>query len=176
MRIVMLAWMGWMSVSGAEAVISVQLIGGRAGSSLMVVQARQMAAQMFAGAGFALEWCERAKSCRDWEHRLIVTLEAEADSGVRPGVMAKAFPFGQRNVRIFLDRVRQVVNPLRQAALLAHVLAHEITHLLQGCDRHSRTGVMKARWEEADIAAMQRSPLELEAHDIHLIRMGLGDR
>jgi hypothetical protein len=28
--------------------------------------------------------------------------------------------------------------------VLAHVLVHEITHILQGIDRHSESGVMKS--------------------------------
>ena len=41
--------------------------------------------------------------------------------------------------------------------LLAHVLVHEITHVLEGVDRHTGQGVMKARWTEDDLALMAQT-------------------
>jgi hypothetical protein len=46
---------------------------------------------------------------------------------------------GRARVLVYLDRGQAFSN-----ALLAHVMAHEITHVLEGIDRHSSEGVMKA--------------------------------
>jgi hypothetical protein len=53
------------------------------------------------------------------------------------------------------------------------VLVHEITHILEGIDRHSETGVMKAHWTEAEIAQMPLKPLCFTAYDVSLIQSGI---
>ena len=58
----------------------------------------------------------------------------------------------------------------------AHVLVHEITHLLQGIDRHSDTGVMKAHWTGRDFVDMRSSPLPFTGYDVDLIYAGLAKR
>jgi hypothetical protein len=62
-------------------------------------------------------------------------------------------------------------NGVRSA--MAHVLVHEITHLLEGVDRHSATGIMKARWSEGDYFEMRRKPLPFAQEDVNLIHAGL---
>jgi hypothetical protein len=44
-------------------------------------------------------------------------------------------------------------------ALLSHVLAHEIAHVLQGVSRHSESGILKARWDREDFFLMQQHRL-----------------
>jgi hypothetical protein len=57
--------------------------------------------------------------------------------------------------------------------LLAHVLVHEITHLLEGIDRHSESGVMKAHWSSDDTLEMAWKPLAFTEEDKYLIHRGL---
>jgi hypothetical protein len=59
------------------------------------------------------------------------------------------------------------------SALLAHVMAHEITHLLEGFAGHSETGVMKARWDAGDLRRMAVKPLLFDVEDVYLIQDGL---
>ena len=174
MRLTLLALAATMTL-GAE-VISVQLRGGAEVSSPVVNQARATAARIFTEAGFGLEWCTRAKNCRDWDGRVIVTLEPEAPRRLSGLALAEAQAFEGRNIRIYLDRIRASASKSRRASLLAHVLVHEITHLLQACDHHAETGVMKARWDDADFAAMESAPLAFTADDVDLIRAGLARR
>jgi hypothetical protein len=60
--------------------------------------------------------------------------------------------------------------------VLAHVLAHEIAHILQGCSRHSVSGLMKARWNADDFTAISRNELRFAPEDIELIYLGVGRR
>jgi len=53
--------------------------------------------------------------------------------------------------------------------VLAHVLVHEITHVLEGVARHSASGIMKARWEGADYERMHFAPLPFAGEDLRLI-------
>jgi len=50
--------------------------------------------------------------------------------------------------------------PVFVPSLLAHVIVHEITHLIKGTDEHSESGILKQRWEPADYfeRAVPRSP------------------
>jgi hypothetical protein len=56
---------------------------------------------------------------------------------------------------------------------LAHVMVHEIGHVLEQMQRHSENGVMKARWSAADIKRMERDPLPFAPEDVESIREGL---
>ena len=75
---------------------------------------------------------------------------------------------------VFYDRLHTPSVGL--PTLLAHVLVHEITHILQGMDRHSETGVMKARWDEGDFDRMRIKALPFTELDIHLIQSGVDAR
>ena len=48
--------------------------------------------------------------------------------------------------------------------------------MLQGTDRHVRSGVMKAHWNGQDYDAMEKKPLEFTPDDIDLIVSGLTAR
>jgi hypothetical protein len=50
------------------------------------------------------------------------------------------------------------------------VLVHEITHILQGVDRHSESGIMKAQWTIDDYRAMASKPLSFTPLDVKLIQ------
>ena len=50
-------------------------------------------------------------------------------------------------------------------SLLAHVLTHELTHVLERSNHHSEVGLMKGRWEVADFVAMRRGVLPISSDD-----------
>jgi len=85
-------------------------------------------------------------------------------------------PFGEnsKTITILYDRIQIIAGRVEwEQQILAHVLAHEIGHVLQGTDYHAPSGVMKAHWSTADLAAMQVRPLEFTSTDVSLIRHGL---
>jgi hypothetical protein len=78
---------------------------------------------------------------------------------------------------VLFDRIKQIAgSAVEVLTLLAHVMTHEITHLLQGISRHSQTGVMKAYWDTHDFLQMAENPLPLAPEDIDLIQRGLRQR
>jgi hypothetical protein len=84
-------------------------------------------------------------------------------------------PMGSRPSLSSYDQIGKVAGTsfhLREC-LLAHVLAHEIGHVLEVSDAHSSTGVMKAYWDWRDYFAMNQGPLEFASVDVHRIRQGL---
>jgi hypothetical protein len=93
-----------------------------------------------------------------------------------PGALGYAQPFGDAYVRVFCDRIQQSFPPEREPYKLGHVLAHEITHVLEGTNFHAVSGVMKAVWDFGECRRMAVHPLMFTATDILLIRQGLENR
>lgn len=92
-----------------------------------------------------------------------------------PNIFAYALVFEGVHIRIFVDHVANRAHRATPLAtyLLAHVMVHEITHMLEGVNDHSPEGIMKATWTEADIKGMVAKPLSFTPADIRLIRAGL---
>jgi hypothetical protein len=89
--------------------------------------------------------------------------------------LAYASPFGQgvKTITVFWDRVRMASgSPARVPRLLPYVLAHEMGHVLQGTDRHSETGLMKAFWDQEDYGAIEKGHLAFTPTDLDLITKG----
>ena len=156
--------------------LSVSLRGGPEVGTPFVNMAKALASDMFASAGVHVDWCVGRSACRHWEDRIVVTLEDVAPRTLSEMALADAQVFEGRHVRIFLDRVKGRVHKSLRSKLLAHVLVHEVTHLVQACDRHSATGVMKSRWDRPDYQLMAKRALGFAAEDVDLIRMGLAKR
>jgi hypothetical protein len=77
---------------------------------------------------------------------------------------------------VFWDRLPPQNETEGMAGILAHVLVHEITHILQGVRRHSESGVMKAGWARAEYNEMAFQPLPFTKTNVILIHKGLDAR
>jgi hypothetical protein len=137
-----------------------------------VVRGELQASQMFAAIGVRLDW-----SCRKspLQQAIVITLTARAPETRKPGELAYALPYEGTHIVVLNDRVRKMA-PNHVPAVFAHVLVHEITHILQGFPRHSESGVMKANWDSQDFAQMSWKPLLFTAEDVDLIHRGLDAR
>jgi hypothetical protein len=126
---------------------------------------------MFAQIGVDVEWRIVGSSCP--EDALLVSFDRETPASFYPGALAYALPYEGLQIHVFYDRIQATVNQARVRYLLAHVLAHEITHMLEGVLRHSSTGVMKAQWDNKDYEQMAWKPLPFTPDDVVLIHDGL---
>jgi hypothetical protein len=143
--------------------------------------ARATVTWMFSRAGVRLVW-------RDGEPRTGAASGSPVTIQVRftrdlpdasQDALAYALPFGEEGVAIHVmyDRIRWVARrSSREAPILAHVLAHEIGHVLQGTNAHAPAGVMKAHWNGQDYDAMEKKPLEFTSLNLEMIRDGLNLR
>jgi hypothetical protein len=148
-------------------------------------RARAVAAMAFAAAGIEVRWVEGK---RLGEPRVVaagealrVVFDGQAPTGFRPHAMAFT-NFGGRSdadVHVFYDRVASFEDTLAHLSIgthtrlpdfLGNVLAHELTHALEGVKRHSSEGLMKAEWNAGDLADMVYGPLPLAAEDRDLLR------
>jgi hypothetical protein len=138
---------------------------------LVTVRAEGLASKMFSGIGVTIDWSHNCPAAG-----IRISLSDHSLEGRLPNAFAYALPYEGTHIVVFYDRVQQVVQPSQQPSLLAHVLVHEITHILQGIERHSSRGVMKANWDNGDLSAMTWKPLTFAPEDIDLIYRGLAGR
>ena len=138
---------------------------------------RPLVSTMFARIGVRIDWRERF--CPIGVGSIAVKLSYDTPHNQLPNAIAFARP-NEGAIVVFYDRVYDRVNKLNSdgmlCLLLAHVLVHEITHVLQGIDRHSATGIMKARWDARDYLEMDWKPLPFAQEDVDLIYDGLKER
>jgi hypothetical protein len=140
------------------------------------VSALNLANQMFATIGIHMDW-HSGEPPRTSSTRLIgIELAAHTPPNLLPGALAYAIPYEGVHIRVFYDRIEGEVVPSLRTVLLAHVLVHEIAHILQGIDRHSDSGVMKALWTRQDHFQMGVGPLPFTPQDVLLIHLGMASR
>jgi hypothetical protein len=136
--------------------------------------ALDLANKMFATIGIRLERCSGELPHAPIKRHIGIELATDYAPDVLPGALGSAMPFEGVHIRVFYDRIRSEIVP--RFVLLAHVLVHEITHILQGTDQHSESGIMKASWTHQDHLQMRTEPLPFTPRDIELIHEGLASR
>jgi hypothetical protein len=156
-----------------DAMETVQVCSDNSGDIARNFRARSIATQMFAGIGVGIEWYGM-DSCPAGALR--VSFSTSTPAMLMPRALAYALPYEGIHIVIFYDRVQAAVEPTRVPALLAHVLAHEVTHILEGTPRHSAEGVLKAHWTNDDYSRMCWKPLPFADEDVALIHRGLERR
>jgi hypothetical protein len=145
-------------------------------SFLVLARAEALASQMFATAGVSLEWRSAGSAaCKNSDAARAVVLDFAINTAPseHPGALAYALPYQRAQIVVLFDRIAIADGPGQVSTILAHVMTHEIAHLLEGFSRHSQTGVMKARWDAHDFVEMAHSPLPFAPEDIDLIERGL---
>jgi hypothetical protein len=144
------------------------------GTSLAVSSAQPTASRIFSEIGIELQWYStRQCPARD---AILVTLSEHAPADRQMGTLAYALPYEGTHIVVFYDRVLARAEPGTGFRLLAYVLVHEITHLLEGTDVHSDTGIMKAQWDSQDHFDMRRNRLGFTKTDVDRIYAGLDAR
>jgi hypothetical protein len=146
--------------------------------SAPLYQSRVLATSMFDRIGVRVAWRrDEPKAAAPGSVTLQVRLAQDPPSGYRPEVLAYAYPYAAADqpITVFCGQVRRtaLATGIPEYVLLAHVLVHEITHVLERVDRHSETGVMKATYSPEDRLAMVRGTLSFEPKDVNLIHKGL---
>jgi hypothetical protein len=158
--------------------VTVYVRAGIGDSSLapICMQAQGVASGMFATAGVHINWRTGQPKAYDPERLILIEITSNTPETFRRGALAYAYVFEGVHIRILYDRLRNPDHPHATTMLLAHVVVHEITHVLEGVNRHSEEGVMKALWTADDLVKMRYEPLPFDPEDRLLIRKGLVNR
>ena len=186
-----LAGLGVREGQGAETAdcqVTVYIQNQQLADPLLLARAKALTTSMFDGIGVRLRWKlgepRPARGCQSApDAEIVLRFATRTPADLHPGAPAYSLPYAPQSevrVTILYDRVLGLVaGDLNVgAAFLGHVLAHEITHVLQGVARHSQEGVMKAQWTPKDRTEMRKGPLPFTAHDMDLIQnaMARGER
>jgi hypothetical protein len=143
-------------------------------------RAEAITSRMFATVDVALEWHSAGgAACLESQQTQTVVIDFATNTPPKqhPGALAYAQVYEAVHIVVFYDRIEKSADGATQAStFLAHVMTHEITHLLQGLSRHSQTGLMKAHWDAHDFLQMAHAPLPFAPEDIDLIQYGLRNR
>jgi Zn-dependent protease with chaperone function len=148
----------------------------------MLWNAERISAAMFRDIGVEVRWradAVRAHAADDaCGAPIVIQLENTGSARVSPNALAYATPFAVSGtcIHVLLDRLLEGRSGRLATTVLAHVLAHEITHVLERTDRHSANGVMKAHWDTQDFQSMGCRPLPFAAEDVELIHGGIAQR
>ena len=133
--------------------------------------AEGLAARILASADVRIAWHGLARP--GWKGRnrvIIIQLEMDTPAAYHASALGYSLLHEGVHVAIFYNRIRRMDEQSLEPFLLAHAIAHEITHLLQGIARHSATGVMKAHWDSGDFVEMRRHLLTFTPEDIQIIQ------
>ena len=146
------------------------------GNHAGVADARSRASSLFLSAGVNLDWHTDLNFCqRQHDQSIVVSLLASTPKTFHPDALAYAYPYEGVRIQVFYDRIA-LADPELRPSLLALVIVHEISHILQGIDRHSASGIMKAQWNSYDYTLMKRGQLRFTELDIEMIHDGLSAR
>jgi hypothetical protein len=128
----------------------------------VMYQAQERAAKAFAEVGVRIEWRTGRPSGTQPEREpaIEVRLVEDTPADYLPSALAFAKVYEGVHITVFWDRIARQSRYAPPAVVLAHVLVHEITHILQGVNRHSESGVMKSPWTVEDHRAMASKPLQ----------------
>ena len=175
MTITAMVLMAWLAGSAAHAgqpkcKVTVYLLDRANDGYVNYTQSETLASRMFDGIGISLDWAKGKPVDESPEPQIFIDLVNRTPTNLMPGSLAYTVPQEGSHITVFIDRIEQMRAP---SNVLAHVMVHEITHVLQGIGRHSATGVMKEEWTAGDFGGMRLRPLSFTPLDIDLIYSGL---
>jgi len=179
MRSQWLASIGWFAVAAhtwaQQPEIGIKLENTNAVRMPVLAQARATAERIYSGSGVNLKWSGPAKI------EIRMQFDYDLPANVHAGSLGYSQPFAQTGTRIhiLMNHLPGVVigkgDPdWYKGAVLGHAMAHELAHVLYV--EHSDSGVMKARWDERDLAEMKTRPLAFSAEEAEIIRAGVASR
>ena len=144
----------------ADALVTVFTYDRAGVPGAVMARAKRVATAAFAAAGVEVRWVEgkRLGELREVAagEMLTVVFDGPAPAQASPQAMAFTHVGGgaDADVHVFYNRVASFEDRVYMPEFLGNVLAHELTHALEGVARHSSEGLMKAVWSGRDYAGM----------------------
>ena len=144
--------------------------------------AEKQAGQILATAGVQVRWTPATPgpSEKRCGAPIVIRFATGEQHMENPRALAYSVPLNTEvgDIIVFWDRLTKagVRNLCPAGNLLAHVLAHEIVHVLEAVEYHSDTGLMRESWSYEDFFKMLRGHLPLTQTDIFLVHSGIASR
>lgn len=158
---------------GRDQSLTVYVNAGANPPGTTLLLAKSVACEIFAKAGVGIAWKAGRPEKEIARQTIVVDIRSDLPKNVHPGALAYAHEFEGVHISVFYDRVENSATRSIVPKLLGHVLAHEITHILEGVNHHSAEGLMKAHWSSEDITGMAHKSLPFDPDDLLLIALGM---
>jgi hypothetical protein len=175
------AMVGWLAMAATVGCgkdkVTVYIANGQVVPVVMMARAQNFATGIFGHIDVSVLF-KNGKEPVGVPGAISVQFDTGAPSTFHPDALAYALPYGASGTRIhvFFDRVAGSGDATLAGTLLGHVMAHELGHVLEGFSQHSESGVMKARWDDADFLKMKMRRMKFDAADVDLIHRGMAAR
>ena len=135
---------------------------------------RRETTAIYASAGIQVRWHDGPQSATP-ARRFIVKIIPHPIASVerQPHVMGAALrDVGGTLVYVFYGRVEGFARArrVRNSTMLAHVIAHEVGHLLLPKGWHAQQGLMRATWDTAHISNAVHGTLTFTSEEIQWMR------
>ena len=183
--------------AAAETSVTVRVYDGGATDAATRIAAIETATAIVADAGISVRWldctpgpagqrrCEPTRGTRDLILRIMpaepsgsLTTEHALESRVDGNRLILGFAVIEPATgagalaTIFMNRIVALGQRARVASgpLLGRAIAHEVGHLLLGHGRHSASGLMRAVWTDAELAAGHSDDWRFSALDREQLR------
>jgi len=130
---------------GQTGTIDLKMVNGAGIAPAVLEKSQQEVTRIFAGAGLAVRWTDAPRFTVQIVPQVLgFDRAASATMGV-----ALRTTYGPM-VQVFFKQVREFARTydIDLATTLAHVIAHEVGHLLLGTG-HAPTGLMQAEWDRS---------------------------
>jgi len=155
------ATIGTVSLYAADKTRVDVYISGRDDSPILLGPAKPMPSAIFEKIGVRLNWHDGELRPAGGAGRGAAVLLAfgirtveHAPESATSGALASAQILGPSGTEIIIykDRVLRFLadHPTLSGVAAGYVLAHGLTHAMQGAGRHSESGILKARWSSGD--------------------------
>ena len=138
-------------------------------------QGERVATQLFRRIGIGIEWHNAPSACPEEREPVLVRVWTHTPNDYHRGASGVSRPYDGVHVEIFYDRMQGAAADSMLTALVGHVLAHEIAHVLGGTDAHS-SGVMQPQFSREDIRRMTVVPLRIPEAYIIVLQDGVRTR
>jgi hypothetical protein len=159
---------------GPDLQVCVRVSGVFKGFDL--ARSRDIGGKIMATAGVSIHWVECEWDSVRLTNDVIIDLAPDRPPDDHPGALAYAFFHEGVHIVVMTNRVQRGRDARFFSVLLGHVMSHELAHVLEGISRHSKEGIMKARWTAKDCEVMAWRPMRFAPEDVALIQIGLEKR
>jgi hypothetical protein len=157
--------------------IQLQLINDANVPADVLDAARHEVAAIYARAGMKVVWDESTADVPPVLRFAVKIVPHSLGYGdAKPHVMGVALRETRGTlVYVFSGRVEYFARAqrIRNGTMLAHVIAHEIGHLLLPKGWHSRRGLMRGTWDRAQVEDAARGALTFTPDEVRIIRADL---
>lgn len=174
---VLIVGLGALAPAAANTTVDVALLDR---ANVMLGSATPVVDRIFDNSGISFSWRlgvpREPRPCRAGTLLIVAEIVENAPAGLSSKALAASSPYSGCEMRtaVFYGRIRNLSrDPASRSAILGHVLAHELFHLLQGGDYHGSSGLMNARWTIAEYRGMTIRPMSLSAEECRILQAGI---